>query len=157
MTENVENTDQAAQPRWKRILLLTAAAGAVVAVLIVALMQFTGGASGDADASPAPSASASPSPTSDTTGTPAPTDTPTEEGDDVPGINSSSTPLLPETMNGQAAIDALGDNIAVVAERSGKTVEQLTELLLRDKTAHVSTNGYLLYLDDFGGGNGTRP
>lgn len=157
MTENVENTDQAAQPRWKRILLLTAAAGAVVAVLIVALMQFTGGASGDADTSPAPSVSASPSPSGEATGTPAPTDTPTTEGDDVPGIITDTGPLLPERMSGQAAIDALGDNIAVAAKRSGKTVEELTDLLLRDSTAHISTNGYLVYIDDVSGGNGTRP
>lgn len=154
MTENT--TEQPQQPRWGRILILTAAAAAVVAVLIVALLQFNRGTGGDAVSTPSPSAtSATATSTPPPPGTP--TDTPATEGDDVPGISTPTGPLLPEPMNGQEAIDALGENIAIAAKRSGKTVEELTDLLLRDSTAHISTTGYLVYIDDLGGGNGPRP
>lgn len=153
MTENT--TDQTQRPRWGRILILAAAAAAVIIALVIALLQLTGGRDGDAATPSTPSPSATTAPTPSPTG--APTDTPTTEGDDVPGTITSTGPQLPEPLNGQAAIDALGDDIAIVAKRSGKTVEELTDLLLRDSTAHISTTGYLVYLDDLSGGNGTRP
>lgn len=61
------------------------------------------------------------------------------------GLKSQSGQVLPKAMGGQEAIDALGDDIEVVAERNGKTVEELKELLLRDHSAKVSKNGFLLY------------
>ncbi|MGV8882986.1 MAG: hypothetical protein ACOH19_12625 [Rhodoglobus sp.] len=77
-----------------------------------------------------------------------PTDAATPQEDNVdkltPGIGNK---LLPEAMNGQDAIDSLGDNITVAAKRNNMTVEELTGLLLRDETAHVTTNGSLLYID----------
>lgn len=74
-----------------------------------------------------------------------------DEGDDV---KQSPTPLastlLPEALGGQAAIDALGERISLVATRNGKSVDEVKELLLRDETARVSTSGFIKYVDDFG-------
>ncbi|WP_427868798.1 hypothetical protein [Leucobacter luti] len=56
--------------------------------------------------------------------------------------------FLPEKMNGQEAIDALGDNIDAVAKKNGKTTEELKDLLLRNKTAFVTPSGHLVYLDN---------
>jgi hypothetical protein len=55
--------------------------------------------------------------------------------------------FLPEPMSGQDAIDALGDDLERVAEMNNRTPEELRELLLRDKTLHVSPNGFLMYVD----------
>lgn len=55
--------------------------------------------------------------------------------------------VLPEPMNGQEAIDALGDNLEAVARQNGKTVEELEDLLLRDASAFVSKNGFIYHRD----------
>lgn len=60
---------------------------------------------------------------------------------------SDVSALLPESMSGQAAIDALGDKIDLAADRNNKTVDEFTELLLRDPTVHVSPSGRLVYID----------
>lgn len=57
--------------------------------------------------------------------------------------------VLPHPMGGQEAIDALGDKIDFVAKRNGKTVDELKDLLLRDKTAQVSVDGFIAYVDTF--------
>lgn len=141
MTETIE------RPRWGRIAALAAAGLVVVAALVFGLMQLGGGGTTAAPSTPAPS------PTATSTGTPTATATPSttdEEDGDVPGLNSDFSTLLPEALNGQEAIDALGDNIELAAKRNGQTVEQLQELLLRDKTVHISTNGYIVYYDNSG-------
>lgn len=137
MAEDIE------RPRWGRIALLAGAGLLVVVALVFGLTQLIGGDPETAPPSSPPSPSATPTAT--------PTETTDDEDDDVPGMSSDFSPLLPEAMNGQEAIDALGDRIETAAKRNGKTVEELEELLLRDETAHISPNGYLVYLDDFGG------
>ena len=140
MAEDIE------RPRWGRIALQAGAGLLVVVALLFGLTQLIGGDPETApDSSPlSPSATPTATPTETT-------ETTDDEDDDVPGMSSDFSPLLPEAMNGQEAIDALGDRIETVAKRNGKTVEELEELLLRDETAHISPNGYLVYLDDFGG------
>lgn len=66
-----------------------------------------------------------------------------DPGEKVPELQE----VLPEDMNGQEAIDALGDNIDAVAERNGKTVEELKQLLLRDNTVYVTKTGHIMYRD----------
>lgn len=58
--------------------------------------------------------------------------------------------VLAEAMNGQAAIDALGENITRVADRAGMSVDELTELLLRSPSAYVTPQGGIVYRDGFG-------
>lgn len=65
-------------------------------------------------------------------------------------LASSGLTVLDKPLGGQEAIDALGEKIEIVAERNGKTVDEIKELLLRDKTASISTGGFILYTDDFG-------
>lgn len=67
----------------------------------------------------------------------------TDEGDEVQQL---PTPL-PKAMAGQEAIDALGDDIDLVAKRNNMTTEKLEELLLKDPTAHISKTGHLMYKD----------
>lgn len=57
--------------------------------------------------------------------------------------------ILDEELSGQDAIDALGDNIDMVAKRVGKSPEELEELLLRDPSAHVTPRGFIVYRDSF--------
>lgn len=59
-------------------------------------------------------------------------------------------PLLSEALSGQEAIDALGENIAVVAERAGKSVEEIEEMLLRSPSLYVTEDGDLIFRDGFG-------
>jgi len=80
-------------------------------------------------------------------GTTTPTDPASPQEDDVNGLTSDFSPLLPEAANGQDAIDSLGDSITVAAKRNNMTVDELTELLLRDQSVHISANGYILYID----------
>jgi hypothetical protein len=42
-----------------------------------------------------------------------------------------------------------GDRIAVVAKRNNKTVEELSDLLLRDRSAQISPEGFIVYNDSF--------
>lgn len=55
--------------------------------------------------------------------------------------------VLDEELGGQEAIDALGDDIDYVAKLAGKSVDELKDLLLRDKSAHVTTKGRIVYRD----------
>ncbi|MFC7945288.1 hypothetical protein ACFUPZ_18685 [Microbacterium oxydans] len=135
-------SQSASRPSRRRTLLITAAVillvvgGTVLAVTLSMNREST--APGiDTPASPHPSDSAVPNDSDENTegGTVEPT----------PAFGS----VLPETMGGEEAIDALGDNIETVARRNGKTVEELTELLLRDTTAKISPEGFIVYRDSF--------
>lgn len=57
--------------------------------------------------------------------------------------------LLDEELGGQEAIDALGDNTEVVAQRLGISAEALKALLLRDPSARVTPKGFVIYRDAF--------
>ena len=144
MTENAEGS------RRGMIITVVIVAIAVIAAIAFAVVQVW---ASDDDADPTGS--------DDTT---VPTETaaadPDDEGDDVStddtsGTDATSTEpgevtgtkVLPERMSGQEAIDALGDDITVVAKRNNKTVDELKDLLLRDKSAHVSTRGFIVYID----------
>ena len=126
MTENPEPT------RRGRLIVLAALAVAIVAGLVVGASQLAGIGG----------------PASDNTAIP--TDAATPQEDDVNGPNSEFSKLLPESKSGQEAIDALGDNLAVAAKRNNMTAEDLAALLLSDSTVHISTTGYIVYLDDNG-------
>ncbi|KJL30612.1 hypothetical protein [Microbacterium oxydans] len=136
------------RPSRRRPLIIATAITVVVAVGILTvgvLAMNQGSAEPGADASASPQATATPTPT--------PTPTPTDSDDSTEGGTVEPTPafgsVLPEAMGGQRAIDALGDDLEAVAARNGKTVEELTELLLRDATAKISTNGFIVYSDSF--------
>jgi len=137
VTENVQKKQNPA-----RILVLGFVALIVVGGIVFAMVQRNAGGSESA----APTSTA----TSDQTATDA-----DDEGEDdvsgmTPGPSLAPTTFLKESMGGQEAIDALGDRIDVVAQRNGKTVEELTDLLLRDSTAFISPKGFLGFKDDFG-------
>lgn len=116
----------------------------VLAGIIIGVTYLTsGGTTPSGTESPRPSASPSDTTTPDPDGG--------EDGDDVEVVPTPSSEVLTEPLGGQEAIDALGDKIEIVAQRNGKTVEQLEELLLRDKAAKVSTDGYIVYIDSKNG------
>lgn len=71
------------------------------------------------------------------------------EGDTMEQTPFAGGNLLEKELSGQEAIDALGDKIDTVAERVGKTPEELKELLLRDPSAHVTPKGFVVYRDSF--------
>lgn len=73
-------------------------------------------------------------------------DTQDEDMQSTPFPNGN---ILDEELSGQDAIDALGDNIDMVAKRVGKSPEELEELLLRDPSAHVTPRGFIVYRDSF--------
>lgn len=141
----VELAETRRHPNRRRTIVLVVVAIIVVAAAIVGITYLVGNTA-------TPSGSDDPGPT-ETTETTAPAEPDAvEDGDDV---ELSPTPfrVLPERMGGQEAIDALGDKIEIVAKRNGKTVEELEELLLRDKSAQVSTDGFIVYLDSFDKGD----
>lgn len=55
--------------------------------------------------------------------------------------------VLKEKKHGKAAVEALGDNLAEVAEAYDMTPERLTEILSTDPTAWIDERGRLLYID----------
>lgn len=67
----------------------------------------------------------------------------TDEGEDEADVQIGTNKVLPRPMGGQEAIDELGDNIQFVAERNGKSVDELKEFLLRNESAQVSPNGFI--------------
>lgn len=127
-------SEEHTRPNRRRIIVVVIVAVIIVAAAVFGITYLIGNASGS-------SGPDVPGPTE--TSAPADPDT-GEDGDDV---EFTPTPLqvLPEPMGGQEAIDALGDRIEIVAKRNGMTAEQLEELLLRDESARVSTNGFILY------------
>jgi hypothetical protein len=140
-----ERTERAGFQR-AAVIAVGALAIAIVILVIVGLVNL----SADGRATP----SSEVSPTSSPDGEATPTEQATPEAEDTMTTPSTfPTNVLPEAMSGQAAIDALGDKIVVVADHNGKSVEQLTDLLLRDKTVHVSTRGDIFFRDDFGNGS----
>ncbi len=54
---------------------------------------------------------------------------------------------LPEKTNGQAAIDALGENLDEVAKAYSMSPERLEDILRTDSTAWIDQSGRLLYID----------
>jgi hypothetical protein len=123
----------------RRILVLA------IAAVLVAAGIFAGVTLVNQDPTESISDRATSTPTPEATASP--TDTNTEGGTVEPSPAFGS--VLPETMGGEEAIEALGENLQVVAQRNGKTAEELTQLLLRDKTAKISPEGFIVYLDDF--------
>ncbi|MGP6170762.1 hypothetical protein ACTU6V_06090 [Microbacterium sp. A204] len=135
-------TDQPGRrSRGLTIALLIVAVVIVVGTIIVVVSATRGG---QISASARPSSSAQPE-----TSAPADPNIDTEEGTVQPSPSPFTGAVLPEPMGGQEAIDALGDKIEIVAKRNAMTVEELEELLLRDKTAQVSTTGFIVYIDTF--------
>lgn len=133
-------TDNAAErSRSLRPIVVSVLAVAVAGAIAFGISQLVGGGSGSDD-------------TVATTDAAADGDT-TQDESSSEGSSGSGEPVgqvLPEPMAGQAAIDALGDKIEFVAQRNGKTVDDLKALLLRDSTAHINTSGFVVYLDTFG-------
>lgn len=54
---------------------------------------------------------------------------------------------LKEKVNGQAAIEALGDQLPGVAEHYGMSAERLQSILRTDSSAWIDQSGHLLYID----------
>ncbi|BBL58573.1 PKD domain-containing protein [Methylomonas koyamae] len=54
---------------------------------------------------------------------------------------------LKEKVNGQAAIEALGDQLPAVAEQYGMSAERLQSILRTDTSAWIDQSGHLLYID----------
>ncbi len=61
------------------------------------------------------------------------------------GVASDRSQILDQAMGGQAAIDALGDDIEIVADRNSMSVEELKETLLQNPSAKVSRTGFLYF------------
>lgn len=59
-------------------------------------------------------------------------------------VRSDTSEVLPRAMSGQEAIDALGDDIDIVAKRNGMSADELEEMLLKNPSAKVSKNGFIL-------------
>lgn len=134
MTDTTDVTKTTERSRTSRLVAGAALTITVIAVAIFGVMQLGGNNQPTMPASENVTEPAGPGIT--------------EEGDDVDGYISSIRGVLPEPMNGQEAIDALGDDIEAVARRNGKTVEELKEMLLRDSSVHISTSGFILFLDN---------
>ena len=136
-----ENTEHSGARSKALIIAIAASVAALIVVGVFALRS-------QGEITPTSDVTMTPLPTSST----APTDPDSSENEGtVNPPTPFSTTVLPEEMSGQEAIDALGDKIEFVANRNGKTVDELKDLLLRDATAHVSTSGDIFFRDDFGG------
>jgi len=135
-------SDNTERPQWIRPALASGLAVVAAAALVFGVSQLAGDSDDDVTVVSTDDAGASDDDAATDPG----------EEDEVTGDMTFSTggQLLPERMNGQDAIDALGDRISTVAERNGKTVDELKDLLLRDSTAYVTPSGMIVYLDDFG-------
>lgn len=121
------------RPRRGRLIALFAAAAVVVGVAAFAITQQQSGA-------PAPS----PTPTAEQESD-VPTPEPTKETEGDSDVKLGTTNVLDEDMGGQEAVDALGDELETVAQRNGMTAEELTDLLLTDPTARVTTTGFVYF------------
>lgn len=66
-------------------------------------------------------------------------------------LDGSESPFpsitLKEKLNGQAAIDALGDNLPVLAKAYDMSAERLESILKTDLTAWLDERGHLLYVE----------
>lgn len=136
-------SETAAQSSRRPVLAVAVVAVVLVVIAVIFGMLMT---------NPGPGGMAVPS--SEQTETPASTTgptapgTPDDEGGDVTPPPAFGT-FLPESMGGEEAINELGDRIAVVAQRNNKTVEELSDLLLRDRSAQISPEGFIVYKDSF--------
>lgn len=124
---------------WTMRILFAVLALAVVAVIVFSLFQMnTGddpvgesrGSTGDETADPT---------------APEPTSTDDESDQDMQPSDSpvNSTHVLEESLSGQEAIDALGDDIDIVAEKNNMSVDELKEFLLRNESAVVRPDGFI--------------
>jgi hypothetical protein len=136
-------TERITGPSRRVLIVVLVAAVVVVAAVITGVTFLTRDSSAPFEPD-RPSAA----PSTETTA-PSDTDAGSENEEDDVKLSPVPGAVLPEPMRGQDAIDALGDKIEIVANRNGKTVEQVKELLLRDKTAEVSTDGFIRYVDTF--------
>ncbi len=116
------------------MIAVTAAAVAVVASVALAV-----GLSGDSDDGDQPVAE----PSSES----ANGDPDSRASTGAEELKSADTKVVPEPMGGQKAIDALGDDLARVAERHDMTPDELRQALLRDDDLRVTPSGTLLYAD----------
>lgn len=70
---------------------------------------------------------------------------------DLPSSDETESPFpqisLKEKLNGQAAVDALGDNLPLVAKAYGMSAERLEAILISDQTAWIDQVGRLLYVE----------
>lgn len=132
--------------RQKRTVLVAAVAGvALVGAIAAGTVALLSGTDGENVAAPGSSSA-----DEDHAGQePAGEDTEaTTPEDDVNEMKPGGGAILAEPLGGQAAIDALGDDLlAVVASRAGKTAEELKDLLLSDSTLRVSRGGGLYFVD----------
>ncbi|WP_105566724.1 hypothetical protein [Microbacterium halophytorum] len=135
MSEKAENTNRG------MIATLVVVAIAAVAVIIFAVTQL-GGAGNDDVSAPAGTETSAPADDDGAEGTDEAGDASEETGDDMKTIKT--TTYLPESLGGQEAIDALGDDLAAVAELNNKTPEELEEFLLKNPSAKISPNGTIL-------------
>lgn len=137
-----ERAERAVQVRATAIAVVAAV---VLAGVVIVVTNLTGGgapssAAAEETTTTAPSTIPSPTP---------PANDDNDENGDAVNPSPLSQNVLAEPMSGQEAIDALGEKIEAVAKRNGKTVDELKDLLLRDKTAQVSTSGFIVYIDTF--------
>jgi PKD repeat protein len=65
-----------------------------------------------------------------------------------PGNPNYPKLTLQGIQHGQAAIDALGEHLPVIAQSYGHTPEELRGMLISDHTLHVDESGRLIYLDE---------
>ena len=137
-----EHTETEQRTNWTLRILLGVLVVAIIAVVVFAFFNF--GGNDDNGADPTTSATDNATPTA-----PEPTDTDSDEGDDdvevSPTPTGAATPVLEAPLSGQEAIDELGDDMQIVADRNNMTVEELEELLLKDPNAVVSTTGHIYF------------
>lgn len=155
-------TERTAAVRWGII-----AAGLVIAVVAIALLVYglvqhgdeptPGNASDQTSQSPEPTdepddADGSGAADGDQTDTGSDDDGSADDGGSGDAGNADGTKdvlprddYVPEPLNGQEAIDALGDDIEEVADRNGKTVEEFEEFLLKNPSAFVQPDGFVVF------------
>lgn len=123
---------------WTLRILFAVLALAVVAVIVFSLLQM------NSDDDSAGETSDSTSEQSESPSAPDPTDTATESDDVEPSKTPSGTNvILEKPLGGQDAIDALGDDIQIVADRNNMTVDEVKDLLLKDPNMMVSPTGHI--------------
>ena len=143
MTDQPDGESAVTEKRtnWTMRILFAMLAVAVVAAIVFSLFQMNTG-----DDSAGENAETTGTTSEPTTSPSAPDPTETEGDDDVePSQTPGLTPVLDAPQGGQEAIDALGDDIQIVADRNNMTVDEVKELLLRDKNAKVSPNGFIFF------------
>lgn len=152
MSESIENNESIEQAdgvaraqRGRRIVLLVLGV-AVAAVVVFGVIQLAGGGlQGEQDPTTSPTAESpsEPTPTADPTDPTEPTDADgaTEEHPGLPDSESL------KDKSGQELVDAIGENVDVVARNNDMTPEALKELLLNDSTVRIGPGGAIYYVE----------